>query len=70
MGVMEEKFKPGDEVLYQGKENFIEEIYPDGEAKIKNPSWDWDEEGEYVEADETYDEPFWIYVPLSELKKK
>lgn len=64
------EFKQGEEILYKGKETFIEEIFSDGTAKIANPAWDWDEEGEYVEMDEEYDVPYWISVSLEDLEKK
>ena len=62
------EFKEGDAVLYESKETHIESLTEDGSAVIANPSWDWDTEGECVDLDIDYDIPFWITVPIGELK--
>lgn len=60
-------FKSGQDVYYEGKKTFIEELYGDGTARIKNPGWNWDEEAASVEMEEEYEEVFWLTVNITEL---
>ncbi|MFA9191140.1 hypothetical protein AAGV28_07125 [Flavobacterium sp. FZUC8N2.13] len=57
---MEAKFKVAQDVIYEGKEVSIEEIFDDGTCKIDNPFWS-DEDDD--------DTPFWIVVKMEELKE-
>jgi hypothetical protein len=65
---MNSKFKPGQQVLYEGKITFIETINKDNTCVIANPNWDWDSEAECVYNDMEYEIPYWIKVKTKELK--
>ena len=58
---------PGQSVLYNGKETYIDIIYDDGTCTIANPDWDYDDEGVFVREGLDYPIEFWLTVNQSEL---
>lgn len=60
-------FTVGQKVFTGDFETEILELHGDGTCTIKNPGWDWDEEGEAVTNGESYNEPYKIRVKISDL---
>ncbi len=59
--------KEGDDVIYKGKETFIERLGKNNKATIKNPDWQWIDESECVSDGDIYGIPYWITVDINEL---
>lgn len=60
--IMNTKFKVAQEVIYEGKEVTIEDVFEDGTCTINNPLWSDEEDDDDI--------PFWITVKLSDLSEK
>lgn len=62
------KIEEGQQVLYDGHEVHVEEVYEDGMVRINNPYWNWDDEAVMVNDGLDYCVPHWISVKRSEIK--
>ena len=57
----------GDDVLYNGKETYVCDVYEDGKILIVNPDFDWKEEDDCIRKGIEYTTPYYLILEPSEL---